>query len=927
MTDTQSHEAPIHSATELPVFQPSKLIGRDALLGRTYKQVKETDHVLIYGPAGIGKTALSAALASAFTERAGGSIWLRVHEPTLNDLVAALGRAYGIRAVMESENPSALAHQVADRLQEEQPLIVIDGHFSAEPVQAFIDECCEGIGVLLAHEEALSGSWSTIPVSRLEPDQSATLFRHEAGMMSRDQDADILALVERLGHSPLAIRIASSAIKRSQETVAEFVQALPTLNNANVNPVMLVISLSFQKLSKAEQGLILILGALFHGEASAELIAKIGGAPEDKIVGLMNELVRLDFAEKFERYGKSYYALHPTVHLFARTWLRGQGRLDTLQQQAFDTILNYAKDHSSGSDQGFDALASEMSNFLAASKWASDQDKRSDVNPLVVALSQAGDFVNERGYVHELLQIRRLTSSSTSAFPAHTASATSEASVISPVVDALEPELTEEDSVEILEGDDEFIDGLDNDDLESDINLDTDGDGIDDVLPMMDVTQSSEPIMEETSEINDIEDEFLDALDGIDDEDDEEDDDESLKLIIDPLDDLDDEDEFLDDALPDSTPLSESSPISSLSPLVSALSSSPSDTAEIARLRAEFNQARQQNDRRKLAEILVSIGHAQEKAHIDNESITSYSEALNLYESLNDIPGMLVCLESLAKVTLKTENTQAAVLHASRGVALAQQSGSEINHLRLLALLGDARQQLGETQASITAYQQALGLTRATEDKRNEALMLFKIGYAQLDEGEASASIQTWESALTLFREQSRRDYEGRILGGLGTAYGELDRWTEAISFHSSALHIAREVHDPEEEQLQLGNLGYAYMRAHESKQPTPGQSNPLGQAVLCYRQALHLAFESGIASEIANTTVDLVRLLIESSRHIKIADMLVESALAIDPTNRDLKRLQERIEDELEALGDSVNYIPVQGTAEQYAEMAYSLL
>ena len=65
MADFTPHEAPAHEAQALPVMLASKHIGRDRVLGRVYQQLKDNMPVLLYGPAGVGKTALAGELASA----------------------------------------------------------------------------------------------------------------------------------------------------------------------------------------------------------------------------------------------------------------------------------------------------------------------------------------------------------------------------------------------------------------------------------------------------------------------------------------------------------------------------------------------------------------------------------------------------------------------------------------------------------------------------------------------------------------------------------------------------------------------------------------------------------------------------------------------------------------------------------------------
>jgi hypothetical protein len=114
-----------------------------------------------------------------------------------------------------------------------------------------------------------------------------------------------------------------------------------------------------------------------------------------------------------------------------------------------------------------------------------------------------------------------------------------------------------------------------------------------------------------------------------------------------------------------------------------------------------------------------------------------------------------------------------------------------------------------------------------------------------------------------------------------------------------------------------LGNLGYASVRA-----------NQLGQAVLRYRQALHLAYESGDRENIVSTIVDLVRLLVESQRHLEIAELLIDDALKLEPADRDVNKLKERITNEKTlAKANGVDLLAVSGTAKAYAANAYTLL
>jgi tetratricopeptide (TPR) repeat protein len=234
----------------------------------------------------------------------------------------------------------------------------------------------------------------------------------------------------------------------------------------------------------------------------------------------------------------------------------------------------------------------------------------------------------------------------------------------------------------------------------------------------------------------------------------------------------------------------------------------------------------------------------------------------------------------------RTFNFQAAAMHAARGVNLAEELGDDDTRMQLHITLGDSRQQLGESELAAADYSRALAISRNRDDEQHEAMILYKLGYAQLDSNDTEAAVDTWEHALTLFKRQARRRYEGRVLGALGSAYGDLGRWAEAVNFHTSALYIARETQDRDEESLQLVSLAFAAT-----------QANQLG-------------------------------LLLQSRRHVTVAELLVEDALTVEPGDRELEQLRERIASEYQlAESYGTKLIEVAGTAQDYAANAYALL
>ncbi|MBE2267619.1 MAG: ATP-binding protein [Anaerolinea sp.] len=874
MADPISHEAPARKGQDLPVMLPGKLIGREATVRQVYAQLKDNKPALIFGASGVGKTALVATIASAYTELPGGVLWMHVDDTPFAELLVRVGRAYNIAELTTTDNPLALVGAAASTLTQNKPLIVFDGKPNTAATTEFITRVAERLPVLLTSDEEIQGKWTSFRLAKLEPDQAAMFYRQLADPATPYDGLN--QLTAALDYLPFALAVAAGISHLKKQTPAQFLSALPPQpQGAGATPQLLALTAAFKSLSGALPGLLLVMGSTLRGEASAELVSMIANAPVEAIQGQMALLAQYRLLERFERYGSPYYRMHPITYLFAQSWLRGSGRLETLAAKFRDSVLAYTRKYSAQGRAGHDHLAAEMDNIVATAQRAADLGDRDVANALIVALTQAGDFINSRGYVYDLLALRRLATSSTGAFPAHTETipaVTPTAAPVTPPLPALDEDEDElADSVALKNGD------VLEDEPEAEIEEEA---------PKL-VSVASTLSMFETDDTLDeefIDDEDDDEENGFDDDD--EFDEDEVDEDDEPLDELD---EVEGDTAPDA----------------------PVD--ELTRLRNQVLAARQAGDRRRHADALSAVGGELVSQGKDTEAIPSYSEALTMYEAINDSSGMLAALEALADLTAKTDNSQATVLYASRGVRLAHQLQNDTSESRLLLLLGDAHQQLGESAEAIRAYSQALDLARGN-DGMNEATVLYKLGYAQLDSGEPEEAIDTWEEALTLFRQNDQRADEGKVLGGLGTANGKLERWREAINFHTSALYIAREVKDRTEEREQLSLLGYASIQARE-----------LGQAVLRYRQALHLAYQSGSKDAIVSTTVDLARLLIESPRHLDVADMLIDAALQRDPNDRDLFRLQAMIDEKRVTV--TAQQTPVSGTAQQYAANAYTLL
>ncbi|MBK9125498.1 MAG: tetratricopeptide repeat protein [Chloroflexi bacterium] len=894
MVAFNAHERPAHNAAELPVTPPPRLIGRESELQQIYPPLRESRAVFLHGPDGVGKSAVAAMLAAAFAKQPGGSLWLYVDDDTtLESLIVRVGRAYDVAEVALSDNPLGMVGAVAALLQQHKPLIVLDGPLETSIAAKFVTRCADRVPVLLIERETQNGPWVTVPIAPLTPDAAVELFKQEANIAKNAPnaaDADLRALVKALGHLPFAICVAARTMLAGKMSPSDFLnrvrQVAPSVNN---DPARIALALSFAALNNNPlQGVLLMMGAIPSGAGTADLLGMISGAPAASINQAVQMLAGLRLVDRSTRGDQVYFRQHALTHKFCEERLRSSARLDGLQEKSREKLVEYAQANKDASQAS--RLAAEMENFVALARHAQRTGDRDTNTKLVIALSQAGTFVNDHGFVYELVQIRGAGSAP---FPAYQdAEPAAPSGLFASLTAAPVEEFAPEELEAAARGD---VD--DEDDEEFD-----DEDEAEEVVAPASLATAAPPELDEEYLIDDDEEEadsgpvpvaqspedFLSSMAS------------APPTIAEPRTSAMFGDEDLDDEIEDSEPVVEEEPATV--------------EEKIATLRSQLGQARQDGDMARQVTLLRQLGHWEVEEGLLIEAIATYNQALAVYEQRDDQKGQLETLEILSALMEKTENAQASVLMAQRGVAIAEAMGDEETRLQLLLTLGDARQQLGESAEAARSYGQALQIARTTDDSTHEAIILQKLGTAQLDSGDPDRAIDSWEQALALFKAQERRADEGRVKGALGQAYGELQRWPEAINFHKSALYIARELGDKAEEAVQLSDLGYTCLQAEQ-----------LGEAMMHYRQALHLAFEYGNRADIVAALVDLARLMLRSPTHLKITEQLVADGLQLDPSDKDLRSLKDRIAGEiLAAQNRGVQFKQVAGTARQFAAQGY---
>ena len=227
---------------------------------------------------------------------------------------------------------------------------------------------------------------------------------------------------------------------------------------------------------------------------------------------------------------------------------------------------------------------------------------------------------------------------------------------------------------------------------------------------------------------------------------------------------------------------------------------------------------------------------------------------------------------------------------------------------------GAAQLERGDIAAAIASLSTALSLAEGLADDATRAEIQYLLGCAQLEDGALEAAQSSLEGAHAAYESCGDTRGTANALGALGSALGEQGRWSAAAEVHRSAVAATRIADDRAEEALQLSALAYAYRRSEQ-----------LGAAVRSYRQALYLAYEAVDSNGIAQAAAELAEVLMGSPRHLSIAALLLNEAIAAGAPDRDATELRAELTRALaEAKAAGVTQAPVQGDAYAYARQAY---
>jgi tetratricopeptide (TPR) repeat protein len=951
-----AYGAPIRDAGLLPVQPPKQIIGRNRELGSMHNTLKIGAPIFLSGISGIGKSATAAVLATAHiaANPTGGVLWFNVLEDDLEQLAGRVARAYGEQGPTEPATDYAILDQhlklARSLLEKHKPLIVLDGMIDVDAARDFVKLCAAGIPLVIINDTSASGPWTPVELNPLTLEDSQKLFVQNSNLTDPLYAADIEGLCKFLNGIPLAIDLAARLCGVDDMTPAELLSSLPPMSS-NETPQMMV-SLTFKRLAPSVQAMLIVLGAMFTGTATAELISDVSDVPAANVVPLMQQLAMRGLVSPSAIYGQYAYTLHDTAQAYIHGWLEQYQRLQATENRALKAVLKYLARHTAnnvGLDTAHqDRLAAEMPNIVGAAAFATASAQTSAVRTLIDTLKQnAGDFIQRRGFGLELDQMNKLMSllvqpsapTSSAESPAFELTQPIQSTAAMPPVPPDVPEgLPDSGITQPSPAQSIFDEPTYDTEATPAVGITVPNSSKPDTLPPSDIisdepplifgdTQTSEqtpphaipamdvPDLPESELFTPVGDETQPAVESED---------------VDLFDTAqishtqpqpaatvhDDYDQALDQPFgdtPDDTPEAASSPIVIDEPPRTLEDTAIPTEHSLPTVEKRLVNAREMGDKATEAKLLYALGRYYALKNDRLLALGHQKQALDLYESLEDTDGMLVTLEALAEITAQADDAEGSVLYATRGVNLARKLSDKVRLGRLLMRLADVRLALGDAQAAIDTYGEAAEILRMTEDWFSIGVVMSKLGNAYVEQRMFNEAIMMLEQSLVIFQKEQRNDYVGRVLGNIGAAYNGLQRWDKAREYFRQALVISRQQDDRHAEAATLAALGII----------SRIQDNRDG-AIDYFRQALHVANLMGDVDLQSEYSYELGSMLIEHPSTIQMGQQLLRESDALVPRS-EARQLINRASKRVDRARNAGMDLPApESSSGDYASKAY---
>ncbi|KAB2902229.1 MAG: TIR domain-containing protein [Anaerolineae bacterium] len=394
--------AGIVNKDNLPEFVADKIVTRDKE-SREVIELLANDKfpiVVIYGDAGIGKSALAHMIASEGLDRYRRVIWMSSKDKKLStdDILNELVRIWGV-SVAKSAQRAEILQAVKSYLQRHKALLIIDNFetiIDDEKICKFLEELPNPTKILITSrvKAELQNAQNILLQGMSKTAVEEWLHKYNivnSSWSKTDVEREVNNWHDATGGNPHLLKLLSGQAQLRGKDFKLVKMQIPG-----------VLDASWGILTEDARKILLTMPIL-SAPACQEAIGYISGLSESEVIAGLKLLVRLGLLDsyKISPFPLEMFSLHPTTRDYAGRKLKGGSIVsrEFLCRRMFDFYCGYVEKYQRGDGDNFEYLTLEIENIKTAIDYGlSEKNQWEQVLKLLFTLS---DFLDHLGYWQE----------------------------------------------------------------------------------------------------------------------------------------------------------------------------------------------------------------------------------------------------------------------------------------------------------------------------------------------------------------------------------------------------------------------------------------------------------------------------------------------------------------------------------------------
>lgn len=340
--------------------------GREYYIARIKEETLNGRIVLIHGPAGIGKTALTIKIGHVLRQEfPDGVLWYRLDTSSISSILASIARAFG-ESVNDVKDIEIRASIVRSLLSTKKILLILDNAELDSKINLLIPNSpmCSVLITSRNRDILIPTNYTSLLLERFTQEESFIMLRKILGRAYVERNKfKLLEMADMVGNLPLAINIFAKQIFQSSKNIRSIYKdireekiRLETLKYENKN-FYASMSAIFKNLERRKKDIFVSLGMFGGKDFSLGTVAAIHKMKSEKANDILEDLVSKSLVE---RSVVGRYRLHPLIRVFALQNLSNR----KLYYQAGHYYEKFLEKCGRGNKQFYSTIEVELDNIL-----------------------------------------------------------------------------------------------------------------------------------------------------------------------------------------------------------------------------------------------------------------------------------------------------------------------------------------------------------------------------------------------------------------------------------------------------------------------------------------------------------------------------------------------------------------------------------